>query len=220
MIFPSIIEQNCPLEFYNEKVFYVVDCIAGTLTNNATLPDWITFDLANERFIGAENTYSGATAADANAAAQAALETWVNANLDSGDILCAQTTPETFKISGYTDGVIGNPDSNATGDPVWDGTFNFFLSGNWMASAESDTLRMDGFGICNAYLRWEGTLWEIRIYTPTLAFVAHGPATENSPVGTYTNTGDGADDTLPATVAIVANNVAVTPGTDIGCYPI
>jgi hypothetical protein len=219
MIFPTINENDCPEEFFNERVFSVYTCGSGTLTVTATLPDWITFDEANHQFIGAANTYTGATAAEATATAQAALEAFVTENVTSGDIACVNPIPDTFKIKNYTDGIFANADDTGSSDPIWDGTFNFFLSGSFMGSAASNTLKMDGFQICNAYLHYDGEVWRLTLYTPTLAFESTGPATENDPRGIYTNTGEGADDETPATVEIVGNNASVSPGTDTDCFP-
>lgn len=221
MTLPNINDEECPLAFWNGRVFFNYVCGAGTLTLNSTPPSWITFDAGNHRFVGAANTYQGTTAADADAKAQAALDAWAKGELANGGITCVRALPASFKIESYTDGLIANPIVNASSNPLWDGKFTFFFGSIYMASAASNQLKMAGQKICNAYLKWNATHWQVDVYNGgTILWTGIGPTTENDPLGVYTNDGNGVDAVNPATVNIIANTDAMQVGTDNNCLPV
>lgn len=157
-----------PAVIFNQPVYFVHECPEGeTLIFTGTLPSWITLDSGNSRLVGAAGTYQAATLAEANALAQNALNEFGNAavaaaNLDceGGTDICADglgdLVDNIYGITGYVDGLIENPDTNPTGNPLWDGTFSFFVDNGieygW-TSGEPDTQTMEGDnGFCIHYL--------------------------------------------------------------------
>lgn len=53
-----------------------------------TLPDWITVDAADNQLVGQSGMFPGSTKAEANAAAQDALDAFASAALSSGNLAC------------------------------------------------------------------------------------------------------------------------------------
>jgi hypothetical protein len=73
----------------NDQVVYTTSCESWeVLTYTGTLPAWITFDAETNRVYGAAGTFYRDTKSAANAAAQAALDTFVQDSFASGDFAC------------------------------------------------------------------------------------------------------------------------------------
>lgn len=157
-----------PQVLFNQPVYFVHECPEGeTLVFTGTLPSWISLDSENTRLVGAAGTYQAASTAGANALAQNALNEFGNAAVAAAELDCEGGTDicadglgdlvdNIYGITGYVDGLIANPNSNPTGNPLWDGEFSFFVDNGieygW-TSGEFDTQTMEGDnGFCIHYL--------------------------------------------------------------------
>lgn len=88
----AIAIANAPcrtMQFASEAVYFNKQCEAGSvLVYNGTLPEWITLDEANERLVGAAKTFFGYTLAEANATAQANIDSFGNAAVANETLKC------------------------------------------------------------------------------------------------------------------------------------
>lgn len=81
------------LPYGNETVYFSVGCAPGeTASYSGTLPNWITLDTVNNRFVGASGYYRGTTRDEANESAQAALNQFGQNALDTGSVSCTPPT--------------------------------------------------------------------------------------------------------------------------------
>ena len=185
--------------FFNEAVYYNNVCSAGSLSFTGTLPNWITLEVGNNQFVGAANTFGGLTVESATAAAQTALNQFVQANLVNGNISCecefdTSLESNTYGISPYHDGLILPPSPGTGSYPVWDGSFTSYDSGlNAWVSIMPVTI--SGWGInCVGCVRLyfyecSGNVpkWRIRInYGDENYFGIWEKTGGTSPIGTYT----------------------------------
>lgn len=101
VILPPVVKS-----FTNQIVYFSYSCSLGTptLAFSATTPTWITLDSTGTNspgnlsgLIGAAGIFSDVTQADANAAAQAALNTFGNTAVAAGTLYC--TTPAPADLS-------------------------------------------------------------------------------------------------------------------------
>lgn len=82
--------RACIPIFGNDQVVFDVGCAAGeTASFSGTLPSWITLDDVNNQLVGAAGTFTGASSAAANAAAQSALDSFGNQQIALGNLTCA-----------------------------------------------------------------------------------------------------------------------------------
>ena len=101
-----------PAEIGNDQVSYTTSCVSGQrLIYTGTLPSWITLGTFLNRVYGAANTFFRTTKTAANAAAQAALDSWVAASLSSTVLKCFGFDETDMwgwwkadAITGYSDG--------------------------------------------------------------------------------------------------------------------
>jgi hypothetical protein len=82
-----------PFKFGNDAVAFNDVCPTGTLTYTGAVPGWITMDVAGNRFTGRAGAFGGATQAEADATAQAALNQFVTFNIANGNITCPTPPP-------------------------------------------------------------------------------------------------------------------------------
>ena len=220
--------------FKNGIVFFNVACGVGeTLTYTGSLPDWITLDVANNRLIGAAGKFSGSTQAQADLAAQNALNSFGDAELLDGNLFCQAagascdgTDTNIYGISGYIDGMIANPDGlpPAGGETVWDGSFPIQDTVDhcrWGDHINGDTVHlMDTKQLCFAVIRFQGGNWFINILTGNQFEWIGQKTTGTSPAGVYTKTGG--NDAGPASLTVVSLGGAVTIGSVnyFGCLPV
>ncbi len=134
-------------EFLNVTVYFDHICgLTEILTFTGTLPSWITLDAAGGRLVGRAGVFGASTQSAADAQAQAALNTFGNAVLASGQLTCEPIDPCDsiadwyrspgtcrLRIKDYTPGTYfltaGCLTCNASADPEWDGTFSYFFNG-------------------------------------------------------------------------------------------
>ena len=76
----------------NSQVVCPFAC-AGTILYSGALPRWITIDQANKWLAGAAMTFYGPSKAQANAAAQSALDSFVASAITAGTLTCSSVTP-------------------------------------------------------------------------------------------------------------------------------
>ena len=81
-----------PGEVGNGPVYFDVPC-DGVLVYKGTLPSWIILDAANNRLIGQSGVFPGDTQADADAAAQSALNNFGNIQIAAGLLVCHGAPP-------------------------------------------------------------------------------------------------------------------------------
>lgn len=97
-------EVNCnapaPVgSFSNEVVYFENDCGDDTLTYEGTLPEWITIDTENSRLVGAVGTFTASSQTSANEAAQAAINSFGEYSLMTGNLFCQSSgcpTPSSY----------------------------------------------------------------------------------------------------------------------------
>lgn len=78
-----------PRNQFNDVVYFANNCAVGTvLVYNDILPAWITLDVANKRLVGAAQVFAGVTKAEANFAAQTALDSFGTAAVAAGTLQC------------------------------------------------------------------------------------------------------------------------------------
>lgn len=99
-----------------------------------TMPAWITLDSANNRLIGAAGTFTGQTQAQANATAQAALDTWANAEILAGHLFCASSiscvAPLTTIATGTNNDLVESTDPAVRFLVSWDASNLWFVDTN------------------------------------------------------------------------------------------
>lgn len=211
--------------FSNSLVYFVHECPDGeTLTFTGTLPGWITFDEANNRFIGSAGTFVGTTQEAADLAAQQAIDAFGAAALLSGDLSC-EGEPNSLIIEDYVDGTVANTEGGvAAGEPVFDGKFVYLAANGttWKAVPNGDPLQMDGELMCNVYVYKGGPggtyLLEFWALGSVLLWSGNNGST-TSPLGVYTNDLTGVDAT-PVTLTILADPDPSTPtSAGLTCVP-
>lgn len=109
-------------------------------------------------------------------------------------------------ITGYEDGVLTNPFGGGGSEPVWDGTFPWYDSNTnrYFGSEVNTTLQISGGAICKTYLRTISGGWRMLIGsdqngTNTLWV---GELSGDSPIGVYTNNGQGFNPSSPASYTV------------------
>ncbi len=140
---PTVVSES----ILNQEVYFAHACsLTETLTYTGTLPTWITLDTTNNRLVGRAGVFGAATQAEADALAQAALDSFGNAALTSGALSCVPNDPclsvtdwlnapgsVRLRIKNYTPGSYfvssGCVSCNPSVNPEWDGTFSVFFAG-------------------------------------------------------------------------------------------
>jgi hypothetical protein len=205
-----------PTPFNNQQVVFNHNCGAGSLLlSTVNFPTWITLDPVNQQVIGAAGQFQAATQAEANLLAQTALDEFSNNLLNSGELFCTSTSPAScagtetnaYKILGYFDGLLANPQGQPSGNTPWDGTFQFQQTGNLCLWAGANALfsTMAGGATTCLHLSFTGSFWALQIY----GWLGAGSAAAytaikfsgNTPAGVYTFAGGAAGG--PPTVTIV-----------------
>lgn len=169
----------CPVGVTNDAVFFPFPCDPGNvLTFTGVLPAWITIDTINSQLVGAAGTFSADTKTNANAAAQAALNTFAQNAITTGTLSCQPSSnvctdgvgsllSNLYQISGYFDGMVNvGPGIPAGGKPVWDGIFHVHSApaNGWFANIV-DTYQVTGNGMCNASIIFNGCFGGIPQWT-------------------------------------------------------
>lgn len=87
--------------FSSAEVYYTCD---ETINFTGTLPGWIVVDSGNNRLVGDAGTFRGDTPAEATASAQAALNAFAAAAMESGDLTCAMVDCPQWETLVWTQG--------------------------------------------------------------------------------------------------------------------
>lgn len=129
--------------FLNQAISDTVACDEGSeLTYSATLPSYLTLDVAHSRVVMAAGQIGGLTQAEANASAQTFLDNWVNMEVLADRLTCE--TCEITTASPLPGGVIGDFYSETftvtdlSGTPVWSITDGVLPDGLTLDSATGE----------------------------------------------------------------------------------
>lgn len=230
--------QCGPKLFSSEQVSVEHQCAEGTtLQFSGTLPGWIIVDSGTSTVIGnAGAVTSEISIADATAKAQAQLQSWVDAELTSGNLSCASPSnictdgigslaTNRYGIDGYTDGMIPNP-SDPSVKPAWDGTFSGYMDGNnegpnpgeigWGTGGTGvNGISISGNKACSVQLLFNGCIdgipqWELDIFDINNQPIWQGVKIDGqTPEGVFNLTGG--VDVSPLTLTIVLVDQTATP---------
>ena len=201
------------MNYKNDAVYFNNLCQSGTPSFSGTLPNWITLDAGNNRFVGAAGTFVGASVIAANEAAQNALNQFAQANI--GNITCG-TVPAScsgtdlngYKISGYADGMIVNGSGSApSGQATWDGSYAPCSDGSCtlFSNVYNTSLVING-KLGTSLISYGGGLWTLEVLSNNSRLWRGTKDTGATAAGAYTNDGSG-DDALPDTLTMVSNGV-------------
>lgn len=219
---PSVVQN-----YSNQTVYHPFPC-STLLVSTINYPTWITYDSTNQQFVGAANIFPGVDQIHADAAAQAALDSWVASVVAAGTVYCVATTPAAcsgtdtnqYQIQGYTNSMFQNP--YGAGYPYAQFTGNFVIksnSNNCLWAASTNGLKLGGAAISCCNLYFDGTNWIFQVYwfsEGSAILFTYTKTTGNTAAGVYQKTYDLAG-TNPATVTIVPLAAKTTNATPRSC---